>query len=88
VLGHSARNGDRFIRCTLTQKLIDHCEDLEYALWVSLSEKGFNDYFENFNNENHEAKYFGWLCNHLPDYEFPESFPATGCRFLNAQAMM
>jgi hypothetical protein len=32
---------DRFIRCTLTQKLIDHCEDLEYGLWVSLSEKEF-----------------------------------------------
>jgi hypothetical protein len=79
---------DRFIRCTLTQKLIDHCEDLEYGLWVSLSEKSFNDYSENFDNESHEAKYFGWLCNDSPDYEFPESIPATGCRFLNAQAMM
>jgi hypothetical protein len=68
---------DRFIRCTLTQKVIDHCEDLEYGLWVSLSEKSFNDYSENFINENHEAKYFGWLCNDLPDYEFPESIPTT-----------
>jgi len=68
---------DRFIHCTLTQKVIDHCEDLEYGLWVSLSEKSFQDYSENFNNENHEAKYFGWLCNDLPDYEFSESIPTT-----------
>src|SRR5688572_3845639 len=69
---------DRFIRCTLTQKVIDHCEDLEYGLWVSLSEKNFQDYSDNFNNENHEATYFGWLSNDLPDYDFSESnIPTT-----------
>jgi hypothetical protein len=68
---------DRFIRCTLTQKVIDHCEGLEYGLWVSLSEKSFQDYSDNFNNENHKAKYFGWLSNNLPDYEFKESIPTT-----------
>jgi hypothetical protein len=68
---------DRFIRCTLTQKVIDHCEDLEYGLWVSLSEKSFQDYSDNYNNENYEAKYFGWLCNDLPDYDFDESIPTT-----------
>ena len=68
---------DRFIRCTLTQKVINHCEDLEYGLWVSLSEKSFQDYSENFNNENHQTTYFGWLSNDLPDYEFSESIPTT-----------
>ena len=63
---------DTFIRCTLTQKVIDHCEDLEYELWVSLSAKSFQDYSDNFNNENHETKYFGWLSNDLPDYDFSE----------------
>ncbi len=76
VITHSDQT-DRFIRCTLTQKVIDHCEDLEYGLWVSLSEKSFNDYSENFNNENHETKYFGWLCNNIPEYEFKESIPTT-----------
>jgi hypothetical protein len=66
---------DRFIRCTLTQKVIDHCEDLEYGLWVSLSEKSFQDYSDNFNNEDHEADYFGWLCNYLPQYTFETSVP-------------
>jgi hypothetical protein len=68
---------DRFIRCTLTQKVIDHCDDLEYGLWVSLSEKSFEDYSQNYNNESREAAYFGWLCNDLPDYSFDESVPTT-----------
>lgn len=68
---------DRFIRCTLNQHVIDHCEDLQYGLWVSLSEKSYNDYSDNFKNENHETTYFGWLCNHIPQYEFGESIPAT-----------
>jgi hypothetical protein len=68
---------DKFIRCTLTQKVIDHCEDLEYGLWVSLSDKSFQDYSDNYNNENHETKYFGWLSNDLPDYDFEDSIPTT-----------
>lgn len=68
---------DRFIRCTLTQLVNDHCEGLEYGLWVSLSEKSFQDYMENFDNDNHEVQYFGWLCNNIPEYKFSESIPTT-----------
>jgi hypothetical protein len=69
---------DRFIRGTLTIKVNDHCEDLEYGLWVSLSEKSFQDYSANFGNPDHEAKYFGWLSNDIPEYEIPEgSIPTT-----------
>ena len=32
---------DRFIRVTLTQKVNDTCENLDYGLWVSLSEKSY-----------------------------------------------
>jgi hypothetical protein len=67
---------DFFIRGTLIQKVIDHCEDLHYGLWVSLSEKSFKDYKENFKND-HEAEYFGWLCNDIPQYVFNESIPTT-----------
>ena len=67
----------RFIRCTLTQMVIDHCEDLDYGLWVSLSQKSFEDYKANFNNENHETTYFGWLSNNIPGYEFDDSIPTT-----------
>lgn len=69
---------DRFIRCTLTQKVNDYCEDLEYGLWVSLSEKSFDDYADNFDNEQHETSYFGWLSNDLPGYDFETgSIPTT-----------
>ncbi|MRX47125.1 DUF2199 domain-containing protein [Pedobacter puniceum] len=68
---------DRFIRCVLFQEITDHCQDLQYGLWVSLSEKSFEDYSLNFNNDNYENKYFGWLSNDLLDYEFDESIPTT-----------
>jgi hypothetical protein len=68
---------DRFIRCTLTQQVSDHCEDLEYGLWVSLSEKSYKDYADNYRNPSHEATYFGWLCNDIPGYEFNKSVPMT-----------
>ena len=68
---------DRFIRCTLFQQVNGHCNDLNYGLWVSLSEKSFDDYKANFENENHETQYFGWLCNDIPGYTFAESIPVT-----------
>lgn len=60
---------DRFIRCTLTQKVNDHCEHLEYGIWVSLSEKSYKDYADNFDSENHATTYFGYLGNSIPGYE-------------------
>jgi hypothetical protein len=68
---------DRYIRCTLTLKVVDHCEDLDYGAWVSLSEKSFLDYTENFKNYNHEGRYFGWFSNDIPEYEILESIPTT-----------
>ena len=29
----------------------------------------------NFNNENHETGYFGWLCSQIPEYEDTTSIP-------------
>lgn len=70
---------DRFIRVTLTQQVNDHCEDLDYGLWVSLSEKSFRDYSDNYNNPGHETQYFGWLCSSIPGYESTDSIPTTVC---------
>ena len=66
---------DRFIRCVLVQKVNDYCQDLEYGFWVSLSEKSFNDYKENYDNENHETGYFGWLSSTIPQYKFDIDIP-------------
>jgi hypothetical protein len=61
---------DRFIRAVWFQKVVDHCEDLHYGVWVSLSEKSFNDYKENFSSEDHEGVYFGYLSTQIPGYDY------------------
>ena len=66
---------DLFIRVTLTQKVNDACENLEYGLWVSLSEKSYSDYKANFHDEKHETRFFGWLCSNIPEYEDTMSIP-------------
>lgn len=68
---------DRFIRVVMTIPVNDHCDDLDYGLWVSVSEKTFHDYWENFHNEEHKASYFGYVCNHLLGYENTLSVPST-----------
>jgi hypothetical protein len=68
---------DRFIRGNLTLHVIDHCENLEYGLWVSLSEISFENYSAYFNNPNHETQYFGWLSNDIPDYNIIKDIPTT-----------
>lgn len=76
IIKHSEQT-DRFIRVTLIQKVLDAPEDLDYGLWVSLSQKSFQDYKDNYNNKRHEASYFGWLCNLMPPYENTLSIPTT-----------
>jgi hypothetical protein len=68
---------DRFVRVTLTQKVNEACETLEYGLWVSLSEKNYLDYKENFNNPNHETGYFGWLCSNIAEYGNTSQIPCN-----------
>lgn len=71
---------DRFIRATMTMKVNDHCEDLEYGVWVSLSEKSFQDYSVNYGNPDHKVEYFGWLSNDIPEYEIAnDGIPTTVC---------
>lgn len=66
-----------FIRVVLVQKVNDSCQDLEYGVWVSLSEKSFNEYVDNYDNKEFEGGCFGWLANYLPDYEFEEPIPTN-----------
>ena len=64
---------DRFIRCVLYQTVIDNCEDLHYGIWVSLSEKSFDDYNAHFSSSDYESTYFGYLSSQIPEYEYMES---------------
>lgn len=77
VIKYADDHIDRFIRVVFIQKVNDHCENLEYDFWVSLRETSFKDYLENFDNENHETQYFGWLSNYIPQYQFSNSIPTT-----------
>ena len=64
---------DRFIRAVLFQEVIDGCQDLHYGIWVSLSEKSYYDYNENFLSDDQEGTYFGYLCSQIPGYDFSSS---------------
>lgn len=77
IIRHSTQT-DRFIRGMLTLKVIDHCEPLVYSVWVSLSEKSFLDYTENFGNNEPGTRCFGWLANDLPEYAgFETNIPTS-----------
>ena len=60
---------DRFIRAVLLIPIIGHEETLEYGVWVSVSEKSFNDYQSDFHDNPENVVYFGRICNRLPPYE-------------------
>lgn len=68
---------DRFIRVVMNQKVLDHCADLEYGVWVSMSDKSFDEYRANFNNNKFEATYTGYLSNRIPGYEHTLIIPMT-----------
>lgn len=66
---HHPEQTDFFIRAVMTINIIDCCERFDYGIWVSLSEKSFREYEENFTLESNEPVYFGMICNELKDYE-------------------
>ncbi|MGB1247580.1 MAG: DUF2199 domain-containing protein [Chitinophagales bacterium] len=68
---------NRFIRVVLFQKVNDFEGTLDYGLWVSLSEENFTDYWDNFNEDEHEAEYFGWLSSSIHGYEATTKIPVT-----------
>jgi len=50
-----------FIRVVLIQPVPDVCQNLDYGVWVSLSEASFKEYVQNFDNPDFKTTYFGWL---------------------------
>ncbi len=68
IIEHEVQT-DRFIRATLTLQVNDACEDLDYGIWVSLSEKSYEEYAAEFKNNTEGKTYFGMICNDIPEYE-------------------
>lgn len=67
VIRHDEQT-DRFVRAVLHQKVNGDCQSLDYGVWVSLSERSFNDYLDNYDKDDYEATYFGFICNNLNGY--------------------
>lgn len=66
---------DLFIRTVLVIPVKEFEFDLEYGLWVSLSESNFIEYDENFESNDFETVYFGWICNNLIGYDSTVQVP-------------
>ncbi|KQT33084.1 hypothetical protein ASG22_17840 [Chryseobacterium sp. Leaf405] len=64
-----------FVRTVLVQEVNESCQDLDYGIWVSLSEKSFNEYVENYDNKEFEGECFGWLASYFHNYDFNENIP-------------
>jgi hypothetical protein len=64
-----------FVRAVLVQEVNESCQNLDYGIWVSLSEKSFKEYVENYDNNEFEGGCFGWLASYFHNYDFNESIP-------------
>lgn len=60
---------DRFIRAILSMPIKGTDDTLEYGVWVSLSEKNFLHYMDNFEENLEGETFFGYLCNNVPGYK-------------------
>jgi len=60
---------DRFIRAVLNIPVKDSESNMEYGVWVSLSERNFEHYMDHFNDNLEGETFFGYLCNAIPGYE-------------------
>ena len=77
VINNTDGSMDRFIRCVLDQEVVSACEPLNYGVWVSLSQKSFEDYSAHYHDDDYEETYFGWLCTNIPEYESTVGIPTT-----------
>jgi len=60
---------DHFIRAIISQKVNDHCDTLEYGVWILLNEESYQDYDKHYLDTDHEATYFGYISNQIPGYD-------------------
>jgi hypothetical protein len=68
VIEHDTQS-DYFVRAILRLPIHDTDDTFEYGVWVSLSEKNFVYYMDNFNEDIEGTTFFGYLCNQIPGYE-------------------
>ena len=57
-----------FIRTTLDVPILGIEEPFCWGVWVSVSQKSFEEYVAGAERTEPRGGYFGWLCNYLPYY--------------------
>jgi hypothetical protein len=78
-------NTDCFIRTILEVPIHGVEEPFLWGVWVSLSKKSFDRYWETYENPTEGECYFGWVCNEIPGYAYSKSRPADVIVQLNGQ---
>jgi len=73
---------DRFIRCTLEIPIHDSSEGFLWGVWLSVSERNFEEYREHFKDDGYQARYVGWISNMLPCY--PNTLEVIGAAVLQS----
>ncbi|RAJ00279.1 hypothetical protein LX64_03981 [Chitinophaga skermanii] len=69
VIKHDTQT-DYFIRAVMEIEVKDHCDTLEYGVWVSLSDSSIEDYITRSSEEGTcDVNYFGFLCSQIPGYD-------------------
>lgn len=71
------KHTERFVRCTLSQKIIGQASDLQYEIWIALSEENFKDYTQNYNHEYKEKIYPGIISNDFLPYDNTKGIPVS-----------
>jgi hypothetical protein len=67
---------DRFIRAVLEVPIHGLEKPFLWGIWVSLSEKSFERYRETYNSPVEGETFFGWVCNAIPFYPYPNPRPS------------
>ncbi len=60
---------DRYIRACLHVPVVDTCDELQYGVWVSLSEKSFESYKKTYQIDCEKEIYFGRIANWIGCYD-------------------
>ena len=67
---------NRFIKVSLTQRVIDHNKSLKYLLWAVVSEENFQECVNLYNENTDEKKHFeGAIANNIDEYDDILWFP-------------
>jgi len=67
---------DYFVRAVLEVPIHGVEDPFLWGVWVSLSKKSFDRYYETFDDPVQGEGFFGWVCNDIGVYPYPSTRPA------------